>query len=78
MSAEAAAITAEFRVGKRMVTLTIQKPIMHGVVNMVCEWDPETPRQLSNWEWKQYRAGRDAAVARLAEQTGAKALVVEI
>ena len=45
---------------------------------MTAVWDPEVPRRdLSEQEWDQYRAGRDALVARVAEHLGGSVFVVE-
>ena len=78
MSAESVAIVKTFKVGKRIVTLTIPRPVTGGVVSMACEWEPTVPERLSAREWRQYRAGRDAALAELCQMTGEKALVLEL
>lgn len=44
----------------------------------VIEWAPERPRQLSADELAQYRAGRNAALAELAELTGRTVAVLEV
>jgi hypothetical protein len=78
MSATAAVLVRTFSVGKRIVTLTLPKPERGRALCMTCEWAPETPQQLSEIEWKQYRAGRDAALGELVNLTGMRTLVVEI
>jgi hypothetical protein len=44
------------------------------------EWSPDLPtqRSLSEQEIKQYRAGRDALLAEVAEDLGGNVAVVEI
>ena len=78
MSAEAVALVRSFPVGRRTCTMTIQKPKIGAVVNMVVEWSPDNPRRFSPNEWRQYRKGRNAAVADLSKLTGLKAAVIEI
>jgi len=79
MTAEAAAIVRSFRVGPRTVTLTIQAPRKGEVVNMVAEWHPGPPgRPPTEEELRQYREGRNAALAELADRMGERVMVVEI
>ena len=70
----AAIVESKFAVGRWTVTITIQAPVRGQVTNMICEWDPETPKKLTAQEWAQYRAGRDAAIAK----TGMRTLLVEL
>jgi hypothetical protein len=42
------------------------------------EWCPSMPRRLSDQEWGQYRAGRDALLAEVASAIGGNVLVVEL
>lgn len=78
MTAELPAVCHSFHVGKRTCTLTIPQPKTGGVASIVVEWSPSPPRRLSRREFRQYREGRDAAIAELAEKTGLRAKVVEI
>lgn len=78
MTAEAALLTRTFRVGKRTVTLTFPRPKAGDALCLACEWSPDPPRRLSKAELRQYRAGRNAAVAELARELGVKAAVVEV
>lgn len=78
MAAETAILIRSFRVGRRTVTLTFPRPKEGSMLAMACEWDPEPPRRLSKAEWRQYRAGRDAAVAELAAELGVTAAVIEL
>jgi hypothetical protein len=41
------------------------------------KWRPAMPRRLSDSEWAEYRAGRDALLAEVAEAIGGNVLVVE-
>ena len=58
--------------------MTFQTPKIGAVVNVVVEWSPHAPTKFSPREWRQYRRGRNAAVAELTRQTGMKAAVVEL
>ncbi|RDD61462.1 hypothetical protein [Ferruginivarius sediminum] len=78
MTAEQPAIVRTFRVGKRTVTLSVETPRRGEVANMICEWSPDRPRRLSRKEWREYRRGRDAALADLAEAMGATVGVMEL
>ena len=78
MSAEAPALTRSFPVGHRIVTVTMPAPRRGKVRYMMIEWTPDPPRRLSKREWRQYRAGRNAAVAELAKWAGMKAAIIEI
>lgn len=78
MTASAALITRAWRVGSRTVTLSVPKPDGARPVCMSVEWAPNLPRKLSAEEWKQYRAGRDAALAELAKQLGGAVGLIEL
>ena len=78
MSAEAPALTRSFRVGHRTITVTMPAPRRGKLRYMTFEWAPDPPQRLSKWEWRQYRAGRDAAVAELAKLADMKAVIIEI
>lgn len=70
MSASAPALVRAFRVGPYEVTLTFPRPIRGQAAMMAAEWSPSTPPRLNRREWRQYRRGRDAAVAELVRLTG--------
>ncbi len=78
MSAEAAAMTRTWRVGKRKVTMTAPQVRAGQVASAAIEWHPDVPRKLSRREWRQYRAGRDAAFAELFAELGIRGAVLEI
>ena len=78
MSDETAALTRSFRVGRRTVTVTMPTPRKGEARCMTMEWTPDMPKRLSKREWRRYRAGRDAAVAELAELAGVKVMIVEM
>ena len=78
MSAEAAAMTRTWRVGKRKVTATVPQVRAGKVLHAAIEWHPDMPRRLSRREWEQYRSGRDAAFAELFAELGIRGAVVEI
>jgi hypothetical protein len=67
-----------FRVGKRMVTMTLAKPVPGGTAHTVAEWAPNPLSRLTKREIKQYQAGRDAALRELAEQFGTRMAVIEL
>ena len=78
MSAEAAALTRSFPVGHRIVTVTMPALRRGKLRCMTIEWTPDLPQRLSKWEWGQYRAGRNSAVAELAKLADMKAVIIEI
>lgn len=79
MSAEAALLTRTWKVGIRDVTMTIPRPRAGQPVHVACEWAPSAPQRLSGAEWRQYRAGRDAALRDLCAELGLRGgLVVEV
>jgi hypothetical protein len=50
-----------------------------GVAHMMVEWAPTVPRRLTKKEARQYRSGRDAAVAELLKQMGGgSGMIVEV
>ena len=78
MTAEAAAMTRSWRVGKYTVTMTAPK-LREGKVSFAAmEWHPDMPTQLSKKEGRQYQAGRDAAFEELFAEAGIQGLMVEI
>lgn len=70
--------TRTFRVGKFKVVMSFPKPERGRAGAIVMEWSPYTPKRLTPAELEQYRQGRDAAVAELAEATGMTTMVVEV
>ena len=78
MTAEAAAMTRSWRVGKRTVTMTAPK-LRKGEVSIAAmEWHPDMPSQLSKKETQQYREGRDAAFEELFAEAGINGLMVDL
>ena len=78
MPGEAAALVRTWRVGKRRVTVTVPRVRTGQVLHTAFEWSPNMPRRLSRREWKQYRAGRDAAFAKLFAELGIRGAVLEV
>lgn len=77
--AEAAALSASFRVGRKYrVTVTMPQSRLGEVRSAVFEWEPDVPRRLTKKELQEYRHGRDTAVAELAARTGLRTLLIEI
>ena len=78
MPGESAAMVRTWRVGRRKVTMTVPQTRSGQVATAAIEWHPDMPRRLSRREWKQYRAGRDAAFADLCRDLGVTGALVEI
>jgi 2-phospho-L-lactate transferase/gluconeogenesis factor (CofD/UPF0052 family) len=78
MSAEAAIATRSWPAGRFTCSLTLQRPRPGALTNCVIEWMPEQPVRLTADELRQYRAGRDQALAEIAAELGINAAVVEV
>ena len=78
MSGESAALVRTWRVGKRKVTVTVPQMRTGQVLHAAFEWHPSMPRRLSRREWREYRAGRDAAFAELFAELGIRGAVLEV
>jgi hypothetical protein len=74
----AAAVARTFRVGRRTCTITIPRPTPGFACCLSVEWAPDIPAQLSSRELAEYRAGRDGAIALLAQQFDTRAVVIEL
>lgn len=74
MSAQPAALSRTWKVGKRYVATLTVPPVENGVLHACIEWQPHTPRDLNTDELKEYRLGRDRAFREL----GLTALIVEL
>lgn len=77
MSASAAAAVRSWPVGPYTCTMTVPRPDGRGVVHAVAEWTPNEPARLSTEEWRQYRAGRNKALAEIAVELGLSIAVLE-
>jgi hypothetical protein len=75
MTAELA-FSRSWQVGSRTCCLTMPRPSAGQARQAVIEWDPAPPSKLTAAEWVQYRKGRDAAFAELAEQMNLSVLVI--
>lgn len=73
MSAQSAALSRTWRVGRYRATLTVP-PVANGVLHACIEWQPHTPSDLTAEELEAYRLGRDRAFREL----GLSALIVEL
>jgi hypothetical protein len=78
MSGEQALLTRSWPVGERTVTLTIPRPKPGSPVYATAEWAPTEPSRLSTEEWKQYRLGRNEALAQLASELGISVAVLDL
>lgn len=70
MSAEAAAFTASWPVGRFVATLTMPRVTAGAVLAAVIEWSPAMPSKLTEAEVQEYRTGRDAALREMASRLG--------
>lgn len=61
-----------FRVGPYICTLRF------GRDGLQSRWSPTVPKHLSPSELAQYRAGRDALMAEIAQLTGQRLIIVEL
>jgi len=79
MTAEAAALTLEYSVGRAYrVTFSCSKPARGSVLYLVCEWEPSVPSRLTGPELRAYRRARNAFAAELASMAGGGAAVLEV
>ena len=78
MTAESPALSRAWPVGERTVTLTVQRPKEGTVMSAVAEWSPDEPTRLSTAEWRQYRSGRNRAIADLAAELGITVAVLDL
>lgn len=78
MSAEAALFTRTWKGGRRTCTLTVPPAQPGQVRSCVIEWDPSVPTRLTASEQRQYKAGRNAALAELAQHLGGKVALLEV
>lgn len=78
MSAESALGVRSWPVGPFTCELTIQRPRAGALMNAVVEWSPREPSQLSTEEWREYRVGRNLALAGLAAELGINVAVLEL
>lgn len=77
MPAEAALVRT-WRAGAYTCTLTMRRPRPGETGAAVIEWEPHQPRRLTDAEMRQYRAGRDLALAALAETLGITVALLEV
>ena len=78
MSAEAPFLSRRFRVGAYTCTMTVPRPRPGSVISLATEWAPSAPSRLSSKELRQYRNGRDAALAEVSRALGAPVAVMEV
>jgi hypothetical protein len=78
MTAEAAALTRTWRVGRFEVTLTIPKPRPGEIASASVEWSPTAPTSLSSRELALYRRRRNEAIADLARELDINVAVLDL
>jgi len=78
MSATAPLIVRDWPVGAYRCTFTVPSPKPGELPAPVIEWSPSIPSGLTPAEVEAYRAGRDDALAAMAQALGIRAAVVEV
>jgi hypothetical protein len=78
MSATAALLTQSWKVGSRVCTVSIPQPEQGRTVHLTIEWAPTMPKRLSRSELRQYRRGRNAALAAVGAHIGGPVMVLEV
>lgn len=74
----AAVVSRSWKVGERMVTLTIPRPEGGRQLIACAEWSPTEPSRLSDQEWREYRQGRNKAIAELAAELEISVAVLDL
>ena len=67
-----------WRVGKRVVTMTIPKIEASELAHIAVEWAPTMPARLSSKERRQYRQGRTQALAEIAGRLGINVVLLDV
>jgi len=67
-----------WQVGNRKVSLAVSRPGPLAPIQASMHWAPNAPSSLSAEEWRQYRAGRDQALAEISRELGINAAVLEV
>jgi hypothetical protein len=78
MSAEAAAMVRSWTVGDRTVTMTVPKPKPGQLAHCSIEWSPSVPEKLDAAARAEYVAGRNQALADLAQEQGIRIAVIDL
>lgn len=78
MSAESALAVRTWRAGTYTCRLTVQRPRAGALVSAVIEWEPNQPVRVTDVELREYRAGRNAALASISRELGINAAVIEL
>jgi hypothetical protein len=58
--------------------MTVPRPKSGQGVHVAVEWVPDVPGRLTAAELRQYRAGRDAVIADVAQTLGISVAVVDL
>lgn len=67
------AMVRRWRVGGYVVEMSMSSPAPDTVIQLVCEWSPCIPSNLTRAELRAYVRGRDTAVASLTNEMVAEA-----
>ena len=65
-------------VGSYVCTLTMCRAAPGQLVSALIQWEPRQPTSLTDEELREYRAGRDRALAEISRELGINAAVVEL
>lgn len=71
------AFVRTWMVGSHTATLTCPRPAPGQMLAAVIEWAPSEPNRLNASELAAYRAGRNAALADLAQELGLRVALIE-
>lgn len=78
MSAESPLIVRTWPVGGFTATLTVPRVNGDATASAVIEWTPSVPSRLTEQEVAQYRAGRNRALAEVAQLMGGNVALLEL
>lgn len=71
-------VVRSWRVGERVVTLTIPKTAPGEPTRATAVWTPTEPASLSTSEWQDYRHGRHRALSEIAAELGISVAVLDL
>ena len=77
LSTPASLAIHQFRVGKYTCTLRVPVPQDGSIAGLNAEWSPGVPTRLSSADLRQWRRGRNEALAQVAARLGGPVVVLE-
>ncbi len=78
MSASPALFVRSWRVVQYECTLTVPRPQPGHLLSAAMEWTPAMPTRLTDTEMREYRQGRNLALAEISAELQITAAVVEL